>query len=105
MPGQLPSPKLKPTNRARLGLVCTVYHQQPGNEPISAESRFSRWLESEEQPYLRKLVIGEEWTLLDCGWLEDVGMLLLRNEEGKFQVQPTEAERAEVMSRVVEVAT
>lgn len=100
-----PAFKVQPhIQKARIGVVSLVYHQQTGSEPVSVESRFSRWLESDEQPYLRKLTIKEEWTALDGGWLKEVGEVFLRNDEGKFQVQPTDEERAAVMARVVEIA-
>lgn len=70
-----------------MGVVCTVYHQQPGSEPVSVDSRFSRWLDTDEQPYLRKLTLAEEWVPLDKGWLEVAGMLVIRNDEAKDQTR------------------
>lgn len=106
MSEQVPAFKIKPhDDKARIGVVSLLYHQQPGVDPISIDSRFSRWLESTEQPYLRKITIKEEWTPLDLGWIGDkVGMLLIKNEEGHFQIQPTEEQRQEVMARIVELA-
>jgi hypothetical protein len=65
--------------------------------------RFSRDLSSDEQPYERRTVVGESWTAVDCGWIDRCGMLMLRNEEGHFSVNPTPEQRAEVMRRVVEI--
>lgn len=101
----IPAFKIKPHNdRSRIGVVSLLYHQQPGVEPTSIDSRFSRWLESTEQPYLRKIVIKEEWSSLDLGWIGDkVGMLLVKNEEGHFQIQPTDEQRQEMMARIVDI--
>lgn len=93
----------------RITVVETVYHQAEGDQPTAIESRFSRRLQTKEQPCVRKLVAGPEWHLVDresmdrpgC-WLERVGMLVIRNEEGEFtQVVPTSQERAEVAARVL----
>jgi len=98
--------QFKATNKARLGVVETVYLQQPEVQPLTVESRFSRWLDSEEQPYQRRFIVSTSWSPLDLGWLKGqaVGMLILKNEEGKFQIQPTEVQREEVNERVLELA-
>lgn len=98
------APRPPSSHGARIGVVSTIYHQQPDAEPIAVEARFSRWLESSEQPYLRKLTIGEKWTPLDLGWLQGAGRIFLKNEEGRFAVQPTQEEREATMSRIVELA-
>jgi hypothetical protein len=92
------------SNVVRLGVVETVYLQRPGGQPVSVESRFSRRLLSDEQPYLRQFKVGPEWTLLDRGWLTECSCLVLSNEEGRFhQVQPTPEERDAALRKVVEV--
>lgn len=93
----------QPKNRETV--VETVYHQVLGEEPTSLETRYNRDLESNEQVYERQAVATEEWKLLDCGWLSgNVGLLVIRNEEGKSrQTNPTEAEKEELAKRVIEV--
>lgn len=98
------TPRPSSSQGARVGVVSTIYHQQPDAEPIAVEARFSRWLESGEQPYLRKLTIGEKWTPLDLGWLQGAGRVFLKNEEGRFAAQPTQEEREATMARIVELA-
>ena len=89
-----------------LTVVETVYHRPFGQEPKSAEFRFSRELETNEQVYERRLKVGEEWQPLDCGWLGDnVGMLSIHNHEGEsLQVNPTDEEQESISKRIVELA-
>lgn len=83
-----------------------VYLETHGGKPEEILSSFSRELESYEQPYTRNLTATEEWQSLDFGWLKDnVGMLVIVNNEGKFtQVNPTDEERTEAAKKVLEVS-
>lgn len=104
---QLP-PNFDGRARSRLAVVASVYHQQAGGEqPTQVTTRFWRELSCDEQPYVRQLRLGQEWQHLDPGWVtQPGGYLVLSNEEGHFRsVNPTDAERDDAMSRVVEVAT
>jgi hypothetical protein len=97
--------KPPPKVRARLFVVEQVYHQPAGQSPTSVESRFGRWLGSDEQPHLRPMTVGPNWQPLDTGWVgEKVGHIVIANEEGKSRLrQPTEAERQETEAKVVEI--
>lgn len=86
----------------RLTVVENVYHQTQGEDPFHISTTFERKLQTQEQPYSRTTSVGEEWEQLDCGWLGDnVGMLIIANNEGKFARIPTEEEREEVAKRVL----
>lgn len=90
-----------------LTVVDCIYHVPFGSETVSMDTRYSRELQSEEQPYIRKSLVCETWKPLDCGWLTEVGvgLLFISNEAGKDQqVIPTDEQRRELASRVVEVA-
>ncbi len=90
----------------RLTVVESVYFQEFGEQPQSAGSRFSRNLESDEQPYSRKLQATSDWKPLDCGWLAGcpTSSLVISNDEGKHrQSNPTEEEREELAGRVLEI--
>lgn len=88
----------------RLTIVETVYHRQYGEEATSVESRFTRELETQEQPYTRRLKVEEDWRSLDVGWIAQVGMLIIENTEGKFlHRNPTEAEKAETLKKILEI--
>lgn len=66
--------------KPRLGVVDTVYYQAPNEQPISADSRFGRWLSSDEQPYGPRVVKIEPGRhKLDHGWLESASMMLIEN--------------------------
>ncbi len=80
--GLLPTHQLK----ARIVSVPKVYHQLPGEQPFQVEiPPYSRWIESEEQPYPRTLRVTEKWEELDFGWLgrdkEWPGLVVVRNLE------------------------
>ncbi len=88
----------------RISVVEMVYHRPFGDQATVIESRFSRDLQGHEQPYTRNLKATEEWQQLDCGWLPNAGMLVIHNTEGKFlQVNPTDEERKESASKILEV--
>lgn len=91
----------------RLTVVQTVYHQLPGQQPKSYESRFDRELETHEQPYERHTSVEEEWQPLDVGWLKDVGvgMLVISNDEGNFNVvNPSKEEKEAVAKKILEIS-
>jgi hypothetical protein len=92
------------TLKDRLTVVETVYHQPAGEPPVSVDFRFSRDLDSVEQSYRRQLTATEDWKSLDHGWIEQAGMLVIQNLEGKFRANPTDEERAEAAAKVLEVA-
>jgi hypothetical protein len=102
------SPVISVPNRDRLTVVETVYHQAAEGFPSVAlgdATRFSRELDSDEQPYERHRVAGEKWEPLDCGWIDAAGMLIIRNDEGHFAVNPTPEQKAEVFNkRVIELS-
>lgn len=88
--------------RPRLTVVQTVYFAVPNEHPMSVDSRYNCEVDSQEQPWMRRLTIGEEWAPLEGCWLKQCSELVLINEEGKsFLVQPTEAERADIRLREI----
>lgn len=95
----------EPVSKSRIGCRVQAFHQQPNAPPAVADPAWGRFVESDEQPWVRQLTVGPEWQALDCGWVERAGLMVLQNTEGKFpQVIPTEEERAAVAARVVELA-
>jgi len=65
--------------KPRLTVVDNLYYQVPGDEPEHFQATFSRTLESDEQPYTRKISVGPEWRLLDFGWIDEPGLFILDN--------------------------
>lgn len=88
----------------RLVTIETLYHQTIGEQPHSVDGGYGIALESSERPYLRTVTVSHEWQSLDLGWAKDPIVLLLKNEEGKFQRIPTSEERQVVDALVVEVS-
>jgi hypothetical protein len=76
-----------------------------GNPPAQWESRYSRPVTEDEQPYgPRHLKVGPEWAPLDLGWVTAPALLLLSNPRPAWSRQPTAGEREEAGGRVVQVA-
>ncbi|KKN23028.1 hypothetical protein LCGC14_0908990 [marine sediment metagenome] len=89
----------------RLTVVSRAYHQRVGKEPKMVNSAFSRTLESHQQLYQRELEATEEWELLDCGWVESAGMLIIQNVEGQgLQRNPTEEEKEASAKKVLQLS-
>lgn len=110
-----PTPVLKPSlpppspviPKGRLTVVEMVYVQTPNAGPVAVESRYGVWIESDEQPYTRRLTVGPEWQPLDLGWLRDVPIALihLSNEGyGRSLVTPTAEQSATLTEHIVEVS-
>jgi hypothetical protein len=94
----------KPSTRGRLNVIEAVHHAAADGQVLTAETRFLRILESDDQPYMRRAKCGSTWEQLDTGWIEGMpSMVVLRNDEGHFNIQPTKEQRDEVNSRIIEV--
>lgn len=89
--------------RARLSLVEMVYYARPGQNPLTLETRNYRWQATDEQPYVRQLLIDHAWTAIDPGWVKEPGVLHVKNEEGKYTTYPTEEQRLETESKIIEL--
>lgn len=81
-----------------------VYHQTFGEEATRIESRFSRFLKSEEQLYQRHVTVGENWERLDHGWVQTASMLVVKNNTGNtLQVHASKEMEEHLDSCVVEI--
>ena len=85
----------------RITVTDKTYHQVVGDQPVVFETRFCRDVKSEEQPYCRKIKVGVEAKSIELGWIDEVGMLLLRNEEGVFTTVPTDEEKERMADKIV----
>jgi len=90
---------------ARLTVVEHVYYQATGEDAWEVpNSSYSRFLTTDEQPYVRKLTATEEWTKIDTGWLTECSTLVIVNEEGGFRSRlPTEEQKEETAKKILEV--
>ena len=107
--GELPTAETRQRRRmvaakSRLTVVETVYHQNPKEQPTCVDSRHTQVIEGDEQVWQRRCKVGEEWTPIDQGWIEACSCFHVRNDEGRFLINPTDAEREEVAARVLEIA-
>ena len=82
-----------------------VAHQLPNEQPTAISLQYVKQLESDEQPYQRRCKVGEEWEVLDLGWIEGkVSLIAIANLEGSFtQVNPTEEEKAESSHKILQI--
>jgi len=99
--------KLSPLAKDRLVVVETIYYQPVEANPITLlgdTSRYSRELLSSEQPYERHKVAKENWEKLDKGWINNCGLFILRNDEGKFSYNPTPVQILEASGRIIEIS-
>ncbi len=86
----------------RIVVVETVHFQGEG-EPVTIDSRWSKVVASEDQPYVRRFKVGAEWQRLDEGWVRECSQLTLSHESPSYQVNPTEEQRKEDETVTIEV--
>lgn len=81
--------------RDRVGMQGYFYHQHHGENPTSVDLGFWDFLEFQEQPYRRKMMIEEgKEILLDTDWVEHPGFVIFENVTGHApSVNPTEEEK------------
>lgn len=71
-----------PKGRARLTVVEQVCHQGVDESPaeLGNSPGFSRWLESDEQPWTRRMRSdSSDWVPLECGWVVEASAMRLIN--------------------------
>ena len=103
----LPPLNPNPQELSRLTVVLNVHHEQALDQPRSISLPFAELLATKHESYSRRCRVTKDWVSLDLGWIpsEDVGYLVIEHLEGRrYSVQPTEAERALVANRVIEIA-
>lgn len=91
--------------RGRLTVVQHVYHQQVGEQPKGpVPSRWSRWLDEDEEAYTRTVKVNQEWQPLELGHTKGCSHLTLVNVLKRLPgLRPTKDEIEEFTSRVLEV--
>lgn len=90
---------------AYLTVLKTVYHRPEAGAARAQRARWTRRLASAEAPYLRTLTATATWQPLDCGWVEEVGLLLVTNDEGgRPRPRPSAADQAALAARTLELA-
>jgi hypothetical protein len=93
--------------RTRITMITKLHHERYGEQPESATtSPYTEFLVNDEQAYVRILSVAQEWTKIDFGWIKEMGcaFVCLRNAfKVKRLTEPTEAEREDDLSRILEV--
>lgn len=78
------------TNRAKITRVDKLYYQPPNEEAVLFDTSLSQFLESDEQPFLRKKTATSEWSPIETGWInpENCGLLTIDNRsEEKVNIE------------------
>lgn len=90
----------------RLTIIATFHHEQFGENPTSAQFRYSKILEKKHQPFVRRIEIGETpIPLIPEGcWIpaSDIGDIIIENRAGVgFLVNPTKQQLDEVKRKIL----
>lgn len=89
---------------SRITVRELVYHQQQGKQPKHIETRFCSSSAEKEQAYERTKTVGTAWERVSFGWVENCGMLVLRNEGTTYEINPTAEQKAADERKVLEIA-
>lgn len=103
VPVGAPPPELE---KGRVTEVAQIYFEQPGEEPVGFDFRVSREVPKvSEEPFSRRIEIGESWSAPDFGWLnESAGVLIIESQAGKnLATNPTAEEKAEIGRQIIEI--
>lgn len=72
-----------PTVR-RMTLVEQLYYQNGCNDPVAISHSYEATVKSEEQAYVRYVMVGNSWVALDFGWVKppEAPLLLHLHNQG-----------------------
>lgn len=87
----------------RVTVVETVYYQLPDEDAKAIDHGFTRYLKSDEQPYERRLKVGEQWQKLDFHWALPCGLLLLVNSPPQQQAENSEEQQKLRLQAIIQV--
>lgn len=93
-------------NHDRMTVTFQAHHETYEEQPHSTVIQYWEELEGQEQPYERKLKIGEEWVQLDFNWMKTkAGLLLLHNRSGQILRPniPTPEEKAAAAKQILRI--
>lgn len=90
--------------KSRITVVETVFFEDgQGGKPVSGESRWSKLLDSDEQPFVRRMKVSEHWKPLEVGWLSACSMLCITNVRARRAFTPTEEDKESEALKVVQL--
>ncbi|MGL6095060.1 MAG: hypothetical protein ACRC7O_04570 [Fimbriiglobus sp.] len=68
--------------KSRLVVVGTVYWSSPAGEPVSTPVRSAKWVDTDEQPFVRNDKAQPHWKNLNYGWVVGLPvMVVVRNDD------------------------
>lgn len=88
----------------RVVIVQQAYYQPKEGNTSSDSTQFSRFCETDADPYVRRAKVGREWIKLDRGWMEEASCLLIANPAPKYPKIPTEEQKRLDAERVIEIS-
>ena len=68
-----------PFDGNRLTVVCSVYHQNSGEDPFLVPLSFTRVLNNNEQHFFRRLKVRQEWSPIEQGWIDHPSYIIIEN--------------------------
>ncbi len=95
-------PKPAPEDKDRLSGRFFLHHQHCCVDPVTVEQSFSRILETTEQPFVRRIEVGEIWKSVSAAWLEQVSFVVIQNPLKKYATQQTDEQKALDQAKIVE---
>ena len=105
-----PAPLVPPKPVDRITYLLNFHHEHAGDKPTSIEHVSQKIMETHEQPWVRRLTIGEQRVLVSdlkgC-WLEpdQIGYICIESLVGKGGlVNPSQAELSLYATKVLEVS-
>lgn len=97
---------LKPDDDDRLTVTLQMVHQHCCVDPVSRRPNFNAVLKNKEEPYPRRVLVGQEWKNLDYGWLSNDelhGIVLVENLSGKQRSIVKKKEEQDDPGNVLEI--
>ena len=89
----------------RIVVVEHLHHIEPNNsEPVTANHRFLRWLDTDEQPYVRKQKVTQSQVPLDHGWLTECSLLSIHNPIPIYEKNPEVEVKESDQKKIIEVS-
>lgn len=102
-----PMERLARPMQTRVTLMTKMYHQLPDFDATSPQTTpYVELMENEEQPYQRRLKVGEEWVPIDFGWTAESGCAFIHiiNEyRVRRRVTPMPEVKQEDLLHVLEI--
>lgn len=88
-----------------LALQLFAIHTHCGSSPVRVVTATTDFLENMEQPYCRRLEIGNDACPIDRGWLSKPGLMIIENTTLRVPrlTQPSGEELEDAKKRVLEL--